>query len=72
MLSPVPIGTVDFVISIFFFVVYFKISLVHLYTNDKSTSNDPFFVGVPTQMKIISEEFIDFFISVLKERRFAK
>jgi hypothetical protein len=68
--SPVPIGTVDFVTIIFFFLVYLRISFVHLYTYDKSTFKEPFFVGVPTQINIISDDFIASLISVVKSKSF--
>ena len=60
--SPVPTGTVDLVIIIFFFLVNFAISLIDLYTKDKSTDWDLFLLGVPTQIKIIS----DFLIAIDK------
>ena len=42
------------------------ISLVTLYIWLKSAELPPFFVGVPTQIKIMSDSFTDFFKSVEK------
>ena len=43
-----------------------------LLTKLKSTFKDPFFVGVPTHMKTISEELRADLISEVKKRRLAK
>ena len=72
ILSPVPTGTVDLVTMIFLFFEYFNISFTHWLIKDKSTSNVPFFVGVPTQMKIISDAFIAFFTLFVNESLLAK
>ena len=40
--------------------MYLDIDFVTLYTCERSTKFDPFFVGVPTQMKIICESSIAF------------
>jgi len=50
----------------FFFFVIARISLVHLKTNDKSTFKEPLILGVPTQIKIISDTVIAFFKSEVK------
>ena len=69
--SPVPTGTVDLVTIIFFLFEYLNISFVHLLTKDKSTLIDPFLVGVPTHIKIISDVFIALSIFVVNESRLA-
>ena len=59
------------VIIIFFLFEYFNISFAHLKTKDKSTLIDPFFVGVPTHINIISDMLKALLISVVNERRLA-
>ena len=59
-------GTVDFVIIILYFVITFFNSLATLNTYFKSAELLFFFVGVPTQIKIISEFFTAFFKSDVK------
>ena len=61
-----PTGTVDLVTMIFFFFDTEIISFMELKTKDKSTFKEPFLVGVPTQMNIISEELTARFRSVVK------
>jgi UDPglucose 6-dehydrogenase len=51
--------------------VYKCIKEIQNQTQDKSTFNEPFFVGVPTHIKIKSEELIAFFKSVVKIKRLA-
>ena len=46
--------------------MYLDIDFVTLYTCERSTKFDPFFVGVPTQMKIICEFSIAFCRSLVK------
>ena len=59
-------GTVDFVIIILYFVITFFNSLATLNTYFKSAELLFFFVGVPTQIKIISEFLTAFFKSEVK------
>ena len=51
--------------------MYLDIDFVALYTCDRSTKFDPFFVGVPTQIKIICESSIAFLRSSVKISLFA-
>ena len=51
--------------------MYLDIDFVTLYTCERSTKFDPFFVGVPTQMKIICESSIAFCRSLVKISLFA-
>ena len=71
ILSPVDTGTVDLVIIIlyFFLIIFFK-SLATLKTYFKSAELVFFLVGVPTQIKIISEFITAFFKSDVKINRF--
>ena len=46
-------------------------TVVHV-DHDKSTFIEFFLVGVPTQIKITSEDLIDFFKFVLNDKRFDK
>ena len=50
--------------------MYLDIDFVTLYTCERSTKFDPFFVGVPTQIKIICEFCIAFFRSSVKNKSF--
>ena len=66
ILSPVLMGTVDFVtIILYFFIIFFKL-LATWKTYFKSAELLFVFVGVPTQIKIISELITAFFRSVVK------
>ena len=64
--SPVPTGTVDLLTIIFFFLVFFAISRIALITKDKSTSDEFFLLGVPTQIKIKSDDSTAFFMLFVK------
>ena len=55
ILSPVATGTVDLVIIILYFLIYFFSSLATLKTYFKSAELLFILVGVPTQIKIMSE-----------------
>ena len=54
-MSPVVTGTVDLVIIILYFFIYLLISFATLKTYFKSAELLFILVGVPTQIKIISE-----------------
>ena len=64
--SPVVTGTVDLVIIILNLLIAELICLATLKIWLRSAELPPFFVGVPTQINMISESLTDFFISLEK------
>ena len=66
ILSPVVTGTVDLVIIILYLLIIFFNFFATLNTDFKSAELEFFFVGVPTQIKIMSELLTAFLRSVVK------
>ena len=71
ILSPVPRGTVDFVIIVLCLLRFFEIVFVTLNTLDRSADWSFFADGVPTAIKMMSEFCIALSISVVKISLFA-